>query len=70
MDTATRQMVLDAYEEAAQEALDRGLSVLTAHKEAVIAAAMLLSAITGVQDEEAKQAVVALNARPGLAGDG
>lgn len=64
MDAATRNMVEEAYHEAAEEAKVRGLSILAAHKEAVVAAAMLLSAMTGVEDEAAKSSVIALNLRP------
>ncbi|PWC42601.1 hypothetical protein TSO221_21510 [Azospirillum sp. TSO22-1] len=64
MDAATKHMVEDIYQEAAQEALRRGLSRLTSHKEGVVAAAMLLSAITGQEDDEARGAVVGLNLRP------
>lgn len=64
MDNATRTMVEEAYHEAVTESLGRGLSTLTAHKEGVTAAAMLLSALTGRQDDQAKADVVALNLRP------
>lgn len=64
VDTETRGMIEDAYHEAVQEAMARGASALNAHKEAVIAAAMLLSAMTGVEDEAAKATVVGLNLRP------
>lgn len=64
LDPATRSMIGDAYYEAAQESLERGLSLLTAHKEAVVAAAMLLSAITGLEDANARETIVAMNLRP------
>ncbi|HYD32728.1 MAG TPA: hypothetical protein VEB64_17945 [Azospirillaceae bacterium] len=64
MNEATRTMVEEAYHEAAREAMDRGMSALAAHKEAVVAAAMLLSAVAGVEDEAARAQVVALNLRP------
>ncbi|MEI6559285.1 MAG: hypothetical protein WCO00_12845 [Rhodospirillaceae bacterium] len=57
-------MIEDAYHEAIQEAAVRGVSLLNAHKEAVTAAGMLLSALTGIEDDSAKSAVVALNLRP------
>ena len=57
-------MIEDAYHEALGEAVSRGVTLLNAHKEAVIAAGMLLSALTGVEDDGAKSAVVALNLRP------
>lgn len=64
MDGATRTMVEEAYHEAVRESAARGGSLLSAHKEGIVAAAMLLSALTGQQDEDAKGAVVALNLRP------
>ena len=57
-------MIEDAYHEALGEAVARGVTLLNAHKEAVIAAGMLLSALTGVEDDSAKSAVIALNLRP------
>ncbi len=57
-------MIEDAYHEAFAEAVSRGGSLLTAHKEAIIAAGMLLSALIGLEDEEAKTSVIALNLRP------
>lgn len=65
MDKINRAVVEGCYFETVKEALDHAQSPLTAHKEGVIAAAMMLAAITGVEDEEAKRAVVALNLRPG-----
>ena len=64
MDAATRQMIEDTYHEAIEEARGRGVSLLNAHKEAVVAAAMLLSALTSVEDEVAKKQVVGLGLRP------
>lgn len=64
MDEATRTMVEEAYYEAASEAIARGLTALTAHKEAVVAAAMLLAALDGQEDNAARAAVVALDLRP------
>ena len=64
LDTATRRLITDAYQEAIDEAVVRGVSLLNAHKEAVTAAAMLLSALTSVEDEIAKNQIVALNLRP------
>lgn len=64
MDASIRSLVDDAYHEAAEESLARGLSLLTAHKEAVVAAAMLLSAMTGLEDDSARNMVVSMNLRP------
>ena len=57
-------MIEDAYHEALGEAITRSITLLNAHKEAVIAAGMLLSALTGVEDDSAKSEVIALNLRP------
>ena len=64
MDDDTRQMVEEAYRETVEEAIGRDLGKMDAHKEAVIAAAMLLSAMTGIEDEAAKTEVVDLGLRP------
>ncbi len=50
--------------ETLAEAFERGASVLTAHIEAVTAAAMMLSCLTEIENEPAKRAVVALGLRP------
>ena len=60
MDAKNKHVVESVYHETAAEALARGDTPLTAHKEAVITASMLLSSLTGVGNEPAKQAVVAL----------
>ncbi len=57
-------MIEEAYFETVTEALARNESLLTAHKEGVTAAAMLLAAITGLDDEDAKKEVIALELRP------
>ncbi len=64
MDSVTKDMLEGAYFETIEEALERSLSKLEAHKEAVTAAAMLLAAMEGLEDEEAKGMVVSLNLRP------
>ncbi|MEH6629309.1 MAG: hypothetical protein V7776_00690 [Halopseudomonas aestusnigri] len=64
MDIASKEMVEEAYFETVIEAKARSESLLTAHKEGVTAAAMLLAALTGVDDEEAKKEVIALELRP------
>ena len=48
MDAENQLVVESVYHETAAEALARGDTPLTAHKEAVIAASMLLSSLTGV----------------------
>ena len=64
MDSATKEMIEEAYYETVTEALSRSESLLMAHKEGVTAAAMLLAAMSGTDDEEAKQEVIALDLRP------
>ncbi len=60
MDEATKEMLEEAYRDTAEESIARGFPSEKAHEEAVIAAAMFLSAIKGVEDEAAKQQVAAL----------
>ena len=64
MDDSTKEMVEEAYRETVQEALANGGSSQTAHEEGVVAAAMLLSAVNGVEDEAAKQEVIGLGLKP------
>jgi hypothetical protein len=64
MDTSTQSMVESAYFEAVQESIERGITILNAHKEGVIAGAMLLAALLGLEDDAARSAVIALNLRP------
>ncbi len=64
MDAKDQLVVESVYHETAAEALARGDTPLTAHKEAVIAASILLSSLTGVENEPAKKAIVALGLNP------
>ena len=64
MDESTKEMLEEAYLETVQESLERGDSRETAHKEGVVAAAMFLSAINGLEDEAARQEVARLGFRP------
>ncbi|WP_269423242.1 hypothetical protein [Kiloniella laminariae] len=64
MDLASKEMVEEAYFETVTEALARNESLLTAHKEGVTAAAMLLAAMTGTEEDDARKEVVALDLRP------
>ncbi len=64
MDAKDQLVVESVYHETAAEALARGDTPLTAHKEAVIAASILLSSLTGVENEPAKKAIVALGLKP------
>jgi hypothetical protein len=60
MDLATIEMLEEAYRDTVEESIARGLPSEKVHEEALIAAAMFLSAIKGVEDEAAKQQVAAL----------
>lgn len=64
MDAKDQLVVESVYHETAAEALARGDTPLAAHKEAVIAASTLLSSLTGVENEPAKKAIVALGLKP------
>lgn len=64
VESGMQRVIEETYHEAAEEAHGRGLSLLTAHKEGVVAATMLLAALTGREDTEARSFVVALNLRP------
>lgn len=64
MENATVSMIEDAYYETVEESFDRGLSPLKAHMEGVVAAAMLLSAVEGVEDDAARKQVMELGLRP------
>ncbi|MEO9904234.1 MULTISPECIES: hypothetical protein [Alphaproteobacteria] len=66
MDDSTRSMIEDAYHETVEESFARGLSPLKAHMEGVVAAAMLLSAMVGVEDEDARKQVMDLGLRPSV----
>ncbi len=59
-----QKIVVDVYHETVSESFARKESPLMVHKEGVTAAAMLLAAMTGVEDEAAKKEVVALGLRP------
>jgi hypothetical protein len=67
MDAATLEMVLTAYDETVQDALSAGRPEATAHTEGLTAAAMLLAAITGVEDAAARAEVEAVDPRKRLA---
>lgn len=64
MNESMRNLVEEAYFETTGEAIGRSLSKLEAHKEGITAAAMLLSSMTGVEDEQAKAEIVGMNLRP------
>lgn len=67
MDAATLEMVLTAYDETVQDALAAGRGDAIAHSEGLTAAAMLLAAVTGVEDCAARAEVEALDPRQRLA---
>ena len=49
--------LLDIYEEAHDEAVARGIDSEMAHNEAVTAASMMLAAMEGVEDEQARNQI-------------
>ncbi len=57
MDEKTVKMVAEAYDETMAEAIGQGRPAATAHTEALTAAAMFLSAITGIDDSVARAQV-------------
>lgn len=67
MDDATKAMLEESYVETVQEALNSGHSAMDAHKEGVVAAAMLLASLTGAEDDDARAQVASLKFRPELA---
>ncbi|OAN48173.1 hypothetical protein A6A04_05325 [Paramagnetospirillum marisnigri] len=67
MDAATLEMVLTAYDETVQDALAGGRPDDIAHTEGLAAAAMLLAAVTGVEDAAARAEVEHVNPRARLA---
>ena len=67
MDESVRSMLEESYIETVQEALNSGHSSMEAHKEGVVAAAMLLASLTGAEDDKARAEVAALKFRPDMA---
>ena len=67
MDAATLEMVLTAYDETVQDASGAGHNASVAHAEGLTAAAMLLAAVTGIEDAAARAEVEALDPRKRLA---
>jgi hypothetical protein len=61
MDQALAKMVAQAYDETIQDALGQGRPANVAHQEGITAAAMLLAAMSGVEDLQALRQVEALN---------
>ena len=67
MDESVKAMLEESYIETVQEALNSGHSSMDAHKEGVVAAAMLLASLTGAEDDQARSEVASLKFRPELA---
>lgn len=67
MDESVRVMLEESYIETVREALNSGRSNMEAHKEGVVAAAMLLASLNGTEDEKARQEVANLKFRPDMA---
>ncbi len=67
MEDSVKVMLEESYIETVQEALNSGHSSMDAHKEGVVAAAMLLASMTGVEDDEARSQVASLQFRPDMA---
>jgi hypothetical protein len=57
-------LIEEVYFETVSEAYGHDATPLKAHMEGVIGAAMLLSALTGIEDEQARKQVVAMGLRP------
>ncbi|MCW9034083.1 MAG: hypothetical protein OQJ97_07660 [Rhodospirillales bacterium] len=57
--------LLDIYDEAHDEAISRGVDGEMAHNEAITAASMMLAAMEGVEDEEARHQIEELIAEQG-----
>ena len=64
MDETTKLMLSDAYDETIGESFALGRSAEIAHKEGVVAAAMFLSALTGLEDAAARMEVEKLGLKP------
>ena len=64
MDEATKLMLSDAYDETVVESFAQGRSAEIAHKEAVVAAAMFLSSLTGLEDAAARMEIEKLGLKP------
>ena len=54
IDDATREMMTEAFLTTAQEAVDGSHSRLEAMREGIVAASMMLSAVTGMPDADAR----------------
>ena len=64
MDDSIRLMVSEAYDETIHESFAQGRSPEVAHREGIVAAAMFLSSLTGLEDAEARQEIERLGLKP------
>jgi len=64
MDTSTREMVSQAYDETVAEAMAQGHNTDVAHKEGITAAAMFLASMQGTDDATARASIEALGLTP------
>lgn len=61
MNAATFEMVLTAYDETCRDARGQGHGDAVAHREGMVAAAMCLAAMTGIEDAAARAEVERLD---------
>lgn len=64
MDSGTRDMIAQAYDETVAEALSQGHAADQAHREGITAASMFLAAMNGLEDAAARSAVESLGLSP------
>ena len=64
MDTGTREMISQAYDETVMEAMAQGHPPEIAHREGITAASMFLASMTGVEDAAARSQVEGLGLSP------
>lgn len=57
LDSTITTLLVEAFNETATETIERSGSRLTAMREGVVAASMLLAALTGVEDQDARDAI-------------
>lgn len=69
MDSSMQHLLEDSYMETVEEALDAGHNEDTAHQEGVVAAAMMLSSMEGLEDALARAAVDEMALRPSMLND-
>lgn len=63
MESHILEMVVTAYDETRSDAMGLGRDDATAHAEGMVAAAMCLAALTGMEDAAARAEVEALDLR-------